>query len=69
MILSGAPRHLRYYETPGLSTLSLKAYNAHVQGLIFGVHFNLQQIFLCVQVPRSADWPKSNWGFRVPNSF
>ena len=55
MIFSGAPRHFRYFETPGESILRLYAYNERVQGLI-GVHFDLQQIFLCVQVPRSADW-------------
>ena len=36
--------------------LGLYAYNACVQGLIFEVHFDLLQIFLCVQLLHSADW-------------
>ena len=44
------------YEPPGEPMSSLYAYNGRMQGLIFGVHLDLQQIFLCVQLPRSADW-------------
>ena len=41
----------------------LNAYNTRVQGLIFGVQVDLLQIFLCVQLPRSADRPPSpRWG-------
>ena len=29
---------------------------ARMQGQTFGVHFDLLQIFLCVQLQRSADW-------------
>ena len=33
------------------------AHNTRVHGLHFGVHVELLQIFLSVQLPRSADWP------------
>ena len=36
--------------------MSLYAYSACMQGLTFGVHFDLLQIFLCKQLPCSADW-------------
>ena len=36
--------------------IDLIAHNTRMQGLNFGVHIELLQIFLCVQLPRSADW-------------
>ena len=59
LILTGAPSPLGYkYEPPGEPMSSLYTYNGRVQGLIFGVHLDSQQIFLSVQLQRSADWPK-----------
>ena len=55
-VLSGAPSGFRKYETPGEPKFSLYAYNVRLQGLNFGVQFNLLQIVLSVQLPRSADW-------------
>ena len=56
LIVSGAPSHFMQYETLVEPILSLYTYNAQVQSLIFWVQFDLLQIFLCVQLPRSADW-------------
>ena len=39
--------------------IDLIAHNTRMQGLNFGVHVELLQIFLCVQLPRSADWGNS----------
>ena len=56
LIHLGAPSRFGFYEVPGEPKINLFAYNAHMQGLIFGVHIKLLQIFLCMQSPRSADW-------------
>ena len=39
-----------------LGSMKLQVNNGRVQGLIFWVHIDLLQIFLCVQLPPSADW-------------
>ena len=44
----------------GEPMLSLYSYSARVQGLLFGVHFDLLQIILCVQLSRSTDWVNPN---------
>ena len=41
--------------------IDLIAHNTRVQGLNFGVHVELLQIFLCVQLPRSADWLETSF--------
>ena len=62
LILSGAPsrfRALYLASVLGAPILTPYAHNTRVQGLIFGVHVDMLQIFLCVQLPRLADWPVS----------
>ena len=71
LIHLGASSRFRLYEAPGEPKINLFAYNAHMQGLIFGVHIKLLQIFLCMQSPRSADWSLqiaiNNCIFELPN--
>ena len=40
-----------------------------VQGLNFGVHVGLLEIFLCVQLPCSADWNKCDADMEKMNSI
>ena len=46
----------RVHQAASGTYIDLIAHNMHVQGLIFGVHVELLQIFLGVQLSRSADW-------------
>ena len=50
------PDSLGQYETVSEPILSLYSCNECMEGLIFGVHFDLLQIVLCMQLPCSADW-------------
>ena len=49
--------------------IDLIAHNTYVQDLIFGVHVKPLQIFLCMQLPRSADWLIANVALEIISIF
>ena len=53
LILSGKPSDFSSMKLQ----LHLYTYNGCMQGLILGVHLDLQQIFVCMHLPHSTDWP------------